>query len=84
AELKAICRGRLTILGNLNGIEMRRWTPEQAEGKVREAISKAGAGGGFVLTDNHGEIPWQVSEEVLTAISEAVHRWGIYPIRDIE
>ncbi|RWX51923.1 uroporphyrinogen decarboxylase [Candidatus Electrothrix marina] len=83
AELKAVCRGRLTILGNLNGIEMRGWTPEQAEKKVREAVRKAGAGGGFILADNHGEIPWQVSEEVLSAISEAVQTWGRYPLRDL-
>ena len=83
AELKQACRGRLTVLGNLNGVAMRRWTPQQAEEKVREAIRQAGAGGGFILSDNHGEIPWQVGEEVLLAVSEAVHRWGDYPLRDL-
>ncbi len=80
AEMKAACRGKLTVLGNLNSIEMRHWTPEQAEAIVKEAIAKAGPGGGYILSDNHGEIPWQVSEEVLGAISEAVHRWGRYPL----
>lgn len=80
AALKSACRGRLTVLGNLNGIEMRRWTPEQAEAVVKEAIAKAGPGGGFILCDNHGEIPWQVPESVLTAISKAVERWGRYPL----
>ncbi|MCI5160351.1 MAG: methylcobamide--CoM methyltransferase MtbA, partial [Candidatus Electrothrix sp. AUS1_2] len=83
AELKRACRGRLTVLGNLNGIEMRRWTPQQAAEKVRKAIDQAGAGGGFILSDNHGEIPWQVGEEVLLAISDAVHTWGVYPLRDL-
>ncbi|MCW5202400.1 uroporphyrinogen decarboxylase family protein [Desulfobulbus sp. US4] len=83
AALKTACRGRLTVLGNLNGVEMRRWTSQQAEEKVREAIGQAGAGGGFILADNHGEIPWQVSEEVLSAISEAVHTWGRYPLCDL-
>ncbi|XCN71478.1 MAG: uroporphyrinogen decarboxylase family protein [Candidatus Electrothrix aestuarii] len=81
-EVKAVCKGRITVLGNLNGVEMRRWTPQQAKEKVREAIQKAGAGGGFILSDNHGEIPWQVSEEVLLALSEAVHQWGTYPLTD--
>lgn len=27
-----------------------------------------------------GEIPWQVPEKVLEAISEAVHKWGRYPL----
>jgi len=79
-EVKAKCKGRLTVMGNLNAIEMRRWTPEQAEAKVKEAIACAGEGGGFVLTDNHGEIPWQVPDEVLLSISSAVRRWGRYPL----
>jgi len=79
-EVKAKCKKRLTVLGNLNGIEMRRWTPEQAELKVKNAIRQAGSGGGFILSDNHGEIPWQVPDEVLMAISKAVYKWGKYPL----
>jgi uroporphyrinogen decarboxylase len=78
--LNAECRNKLSILGNLNGIEMRRWRPDQAEAEVKNAISRAGSGGGFILSDNHGEIPWQVPDEVLMAISEAVHKWGRYPL----
>ena len=79
-KIKAACQDKLTILGNLNGVEMRTWTSHQAETIVKEAIYKAGAGGGYILADNHGEIPWQVPEEVLMAISEAVHKWGHYPL----
>jgi uroporphyrinogen decarboxylase len=80
AELKRGCRNRMTVLGNLNAIEMRHWTPAEAERHVRDAISKGAAGGGFILSDNHGEIPWQVPESVLDEISAAVHRWGTYPV----
>jgi uroporphyrinogen decarboxylase len=80
AQLKAAAAGRVSLLGNLNGIEMRRWTPEQAELAVKRAIAKAGPGGGFILSDNHGEIPFQVSDEILLAIREAVDRWGRYPL----
>ncbi len=80
AQIKAACAGRLTVMGNLNAIEMRRWTADEAERQVRAAIAAAAPGGGFVLTDNHGEIPWQVPDEILEAISEAVHRWGRYPL----
>ena len=68
------------MLGNLNAIEMRRWTPAQAEAEVKRAIAAAGPGGGFVLSDNHGEIPWQVPESVLMAIAAAVRKWGNYPL----
>ncbi len=84
AELKAAARGKLTLLGNLNGVEMRRWTAEQAETEVKRAIAKAGRGGGFILADNHGEIPWQVPDDVLLAIGDAVERWGRYPLDWIE
>jgi len=80
AELKAAANGKVSLIGNLNGVEMRRWTLQQTELEVKRAIAKAGRGGGFVLSDNHGEIPWQVPEEVLLAISDAVDRWGRYPL----
>jgi uroporphyrinogen decarboxylase len=80
AATKAACRGRLAVMGNLNAIEMRTWSPEAAEARVKDAIAKAGPGGGFILTDNHGEIPWQVPDEVLLAVSEAVYQWGRYPL----
>jgi uroporphyrinogen decarboxylase len=82
AQIKSACRGKLTVLGNLNGIEMRRWNPTKAETVVRKAIAQAGPGGGFILSDNHGEIPWQVPDEVLFAIAEATRRWGIYPLQE--
>ncbi len=78
--LKQACSGRLVVMGNLNAIEMRSWSQAQARARVLEAILKAAPGGGFVLTDNHGEIPWQVPDEVLLAIADAVAEWGRYPI----
>ncbi len=83
-ELKAAAAGRVSLLGNLNGIEMRRWTVQETELHVKRAIAKAGRGGGFILADNHGEIPWQVPDETLLAIREAVERWGRYPLDWIE
>ncbi|WP_233083825.1 uroporphyrinogen decarboxylase family protein [Methanococcoides orientis] len=80
AEVKAACKGRMSVLGNLNGIDMRNWTVETTEYTVREAIDKAAKGGGFILSDNHGEIPYQVPYEVLMAISDAVRKYGNYPI----
>jgi len=83
-KIKTFCKDKLSIIGNLNGIEMRRWVPSQVETIVKDAISKGGAGGGFILSDNHGEIPYQVSDEILLEISAAVHRWGNYPLKWIE
>ena len=81
AEVKTACGGRLTVLGNLNGIEMCRWTEQEAEAAVKSAIDKAGPGGGFILADNHGEIPFQVSDETLLTIAKTVRSYGQYPLK---
>ncbi len=80
AEAKSVCQKRAAIMGNLNAIEMARWTETEAAEKVKKAIAKGGPGGGFILTDNHGEIPWQVPENIIMAIVEAVRKWGEYPL----
>ncbi|MDG5800764.1 uroporphyrinogen decarboxylase family protein [Marinilabiliaceae bacterium ANBcel2] len=81
AEVKSKCNRRLTVLGNLNGIEMCRWTKKEAKEAVKNAIDKAASGGGFILADNHGEIPFQVSEEILITIAKTVNKYGQYPIK---
>lgn len=78
--VKDKCRNKLTILGNLNGIEMCRWSPSEAESAVKQIISQAASGGGLIISDNHGEIPYQVPEETLLAIAKAVRTWGKYPL----
>jgi uroporphyrinogen decarboxylase len=81
AMLKRRAAGKVALFGPLNGIEMRRWTPQQAETAVKQAIAAAGPGGGFLLADNHGEIPWSVPEAVLEAVAEATRTWARYPLR---
>ncbi len=78
-EAAALCRGRLAIVGALNGIEMRHWSAADAEAEVRRLVRAAGPGG-LVVCDNHGEIPFPVTDETLMAIADAVRRWGRYPL----
>lgn len=80
AEIKKAARGRICLLGNLNGVDMVNWDAGKVNQEVKNVIDKAGAGGGLILSDNHGEIPWQVPENVLMEISEAVSRHGTYPL----
>lgn len=79
-EAKQISNGKIALLGNLDGIAMRKWTHGDAEREIKKAIRAAGPGGGFILSDNHGEIPWSVPESVLDSIAEAVRTWGSYPL----
>ncbi|QXE90098.1 uroporphyrinogen decarboxylase family protein [Geomonas subterranea] len=78
AAVKNACRGRLTVLGNLNGVEMRSWDEGATLAAVKGAIDAAAPGGGFILSDQHGEIPWQVPEATLRLIGEAAREFGSY------
>jgi len=80
-DLKKAFSQKLTVLGNLNAIEMRRWTSEQAREIVKETIRAAAPGGGFILAENHGEITFQVPDNLLHIISETVREYGQYPIK---
>ncbi|MBI5834402.1 MAG: uroporphyrinogen decarboxylase family protein [Armatimonadetes bacterium] len=80
AALKAAAHGKVSLLGNLNGVAMCRWTGEQAEAEVKRAIGAAGPGGGFILAEGHGEVPWQVTDDTLLAVADAARRWGAYPL----
>ena len=80
-QIKKEARNKICLLGNLNGVDMVNWSSEKVNEEVRNTISKAGPGGGLILSDNHGEIPWQVPERVLLDIAEAVSQFGTYPIQ---
>lgn len=79
-ELKVLCKGKLALVGNLNALEMQHRSDKDIESRIKKAIAMAGPGGGFVLSDNHGEIPFMVEEETLLAIAEAINCWGKYPL----
>jgi uroporphyrinogen decarboxylase len=81
--LKRLAGQRLTLIGNLNGVEIPHWTWEEVDRNVSKAIQEGAPGGGFVLCDNHGEIPFSVSDDTLQHIADAARKYGQYPIRMI-
>ncbi|MCP5495480.1 MAG: hypothetical protein H7A23_13070 [Leptospiraceae bacterium] len=80
-DIKILSYQKASILGNLDGIKMASWTEDEAEENVKRTIQKVGEGGGFILSDNHGEIPYQVPNFVLQKISDSVKKWGRYPLQ---
>ena len=82
--VKEASRNKICLLGNINAVDMINWSSNRVEQEVKNIIKKAGQGGGLILSDNHGEIPWQVPEQVLLEISEAVQRFGHYPLEWVE
>ena len=79
-EIKEASHNKICLLGNLNGVDMANWDTLKIRDVIKNVISKAAKGGGLILSDNHGEVPWQVTEEVLLEISETVKALGTYPI----
>ena len=80
-RIKRAAKDRICLLGNLNGIEMVHWDKGKVEKEVKNLIKNAGRGGGLIVSDNHGEIPYQVPERVLLEISETVRKYGKYPFQ---
>lgn len=75
--LKEKCKGKLTIIGNLNGVEMCHWSKMDVEANVKKIIETCNDEGGFILSDNHGEIPLQVDEKIINEISIQLRKHGI-------
>lgn len=82
-EIKKAAQNKICLIGNLNAVEMVNWNSQRIRSEVKNIITKVGIGGGLILSDNHGEIPWQVPEDVLLEIAEAVNAFGTYPIRQV-
>ena len=76
SEAKKAAAGRVTVLGNLNGLEMCHWTADQAYIHAASALAQGGTSK-FILSDSHGEIPSQVRPAVLDAIVAAVADYKI-------
>ena len=81
AVLKTRASHQIALLGNLYGIEMVNWRPEETRTTVKTLIRQAGVGGGLLLSDAHGEIPYQVPSAVLATIADTVAEWGQYPLK---
>lgn len=80
AALKTASAGAVSLVGNLNGILLASASEAGAAESVRRAIAQAAPGGGFILSDGHGEIPLQVPDATLAALAEATRQFGRYPI----
>lgn len=78
AHLKGLCRGRSTLLGGLDAVPLALGGPDHAEFEVRRALRVAGEGGGFILAEHHGEIPWATPVDTLLAVADAALRHGEY------
>jgi uroporphyrinogen decarboxylase len=73
-QCKACLHGKIAVMGNLNNIEMIQWSREKTLQECRKTIAQAAAGGGFILSAQGPDVPWDTPEEVIQAIVESVNQ----------
>jgi uroporphyrinogen-III decarboxylase len=66
---------QLTLTGNLNNLEILRWTPEETTEKSNALMEAAAAGGGFVLGIQGPELPIGVDDAAIKVLVDAGHNW---------
>jgi len=79
-EAKDKCRGRASVLGNIDCIELLpSGSVEDVERVVRDTIRRAAPGGGFILASANS-IHKDVKPENAVAMFRAGRKYGKYPI----
>jgi uroporphyrinogen decarboxylase len=78
-EVKRRYGDRLCLCGNVDMDLLARGTPAQVDETVRGLIRDVAPGGGYIVTSGNS-LAHYVRPENAIAMSEAVHRYGIYPI----
>ncbi|MCA9916710.1 MAG: hypothetical protein KC445_02110 [Anaerolineales bacterium] len=74
AKCRAIVGDKLALIGNLNNIEMTRWSPEEMTRRCEAALDAIPCPG-YVLSAQGPEIPLGVSDEAIRAMVEAPRNW---------
>ena len=70
---------RVCLLGNVDLNILGLGTPEQTDAEVRDLIRHVAPGGGYIVTSGNSIATYLRPENVL-AMSQAVARYGTYPI----
>jgi uroporphyrinogen decarboxylase len=82
-DIRAVKRdygGRICLLGNVDLNLLGMATPEEVDREVRGLISDVGPGGGYIVTSGNSLAGYLKPENVV-ALSEAVQRYGRYPLQ---
>ena len=79
-EVKAQYGDRLCLMGNVDCRELLCWgTREQVRKAVKDCISKAGPGGGYICMSGH-TIHGAVNPENYVEMVKAIREYGSYPL----
>lgn len=71
-------RNRVALIGNINNMKMRHWSPARIELQARAALQQGMPGYGFILANQGPEIPFDVSVDGIGALIRAAEKYGRY------
>ncbi|MBW1863109.1 MAG: hypothetical protein JRJ02_12165 [Deltaproteobacteria bacterium] len=78
-DMKRDYGDRICLLGNVDLNILGMGSPEDVDREVRELIRDVGPGGGYILTSGNSMASY-LKPECILAMSEAVKKYGRYPI----
>jgi uroporphyrinogen decarboxylase len=81
SEMKEESSSKQSIIGNFDAIKFRVMKEEEIEEMVKDCILKGGNNGGYIFSDNHGELPWQISFKQIELLSKFIRKLGKYPLK---
>lgn len=79
AQIKDNYGEQICIIGNVSVDRLSSGTPEEIDQIVLESIQTAGPGGGYMVSSSNS-IPSYARPENVTAMSEAIYKYGKYPL----
>lgn len=75
---KRLADGKVALIGNLNNMKLRRWSPARVELQAKLALKQGMPGYGFALANQGPEIPFDTPVENIAALASAVSKYGSY------
>lgn len=78
ATCKRTLRGRAGLIGNVNNMKMRRWSPARVELQAKSALNAGMPGYGFALANQGPEIPFDVPVETIATFVKSIAKYGRY------
>ncbi|MCA9247293.1 MAG: uroporphyrinogen decarboxylase family protein [Planctomycetales bacterium] len=78
ATCKRRLGNRLGLIGNVNNMKLRRWSPARAEMKAKQALRDGMEGYGFILANQGPELPFDVSVDNIQSLVNCVEKFGRY------
>jgi uroporphyrinogen-III decarboxylase len=80
ARCKKAAGTKVGLIGNVNNMKLRRWSPARTALRAKQALTTGKPGFGFILGNQGPELPFDVSLDNIRALVNTVDRHGWYEL----